>query len=152
LENILPVTRIDGIKYFSLQKDLRHRDDELLNANPYIVRLDKEINDFEDAAAILMSLDLVISSDTSIVNLAGALGRPVWVLLPFRSDWRWLLDRDETPWYPRARLFRQAKVSDWTTVVDDVCTALKHSVDHWSPVGRPDHWSVTLKMKKLNNE
>src|SRR5262249_4581681 len=89
LKNILPVTRIDGIEYFSLQKDLRPGDDELLNANPSIVRVDQEINDFEDTAAIIMSLDLVISSDTSIVNLAGALGRPVWVLLPFMPDWRW---------------------------------------------------------------
>jgi len=138
LENILPVARIDGIKYFSLQKDLRHGDDELLNANPDIVRIDKEIKDFEDTAAIIMSLDLVISSDTSIVNLAGALGRPVWVLLPFISDWRWLLDRDDSPWYPTARLFRQAKVNDWTTVVDDVCTALKQLVDHGScPVRAP---------------
>jgi hypothetical protein len=138
LKNILPVTRIDGIKYFSLQKDLRDGDDEFLNANPYIVRVDKEINDFEDTAAIIMSLDLVISSDTSIVNLAGALGRPVWVLLPFRSDWRWLLDRVDTPWYPTARLFRQANVSDWTTVVDDVRAALRQLADHrLSPVRAP---------------
>jgi len=130
LENILPVTRINGIKYFSLQKDLRDGDDELLNANPYIVRVDKQINDFEDTAAIITSLDLVISSDTSIVNLAGALGRPVWVLLAYISDWRWLLDRDDTPWYSTARLFRQAKVSDWTTVVDEVCTALKQLLDY----------------------
>src|SRR5262249_9754241 len=130
LENILPVTRIDGIKYFSLQKDLRDGDDELLNANPYIVRVDKDINDFADTAAIIMSLDLVISSDTSIVNLAGALGRPVWVLLPFRPDWRWLLDRDDTPWYLTARLFRQRDAGDWATVLDDVCTALKQLLDH----------------------
>ena len=77
LKNIFPVARIDGIEYFSLQKDLRDGDDQLLNANPRIVRVDKEINDFQDTAAIMMSLDLVISSDTSIVNLAGALGRPV---------------------------------------------------------------------------
>src|SRR5262249_49327695 len=126
----------DGAKYFSLQKDLRHGDDELLNANPYIVRLDKEINDFQDTAAIMMSLDLVISSDTSIVNLAGALGRPVWVLLPFIPDWRWLLDRNDTPWYPTARLFRQPNMGDWTTVLDDVCAALKQFVEHRSsPVG-----------------
>ena len=138
LENILPVTQIDGIKYFSLQKDLRDGDDELLNANPYIVRVDKEINDFEDTAAIITSLDLVISSDTAIVNLAAALGRPVWVLLPFRSDWRWLLDHDDTPWYPTARLFRQASIGDWTTVLNDVCTALKQLSDHWScPVRAP---------------
>jgi hypothetical protein len=132
LKNILAVTRIGGVKYFSLQKDLRHGDDELLNANPHIVRIDKDINDFEDTAAIVMSLDLVISSDTAIVNLAGALARPVWVLLPLVCDWRWLLDRDETLWYPTARLFRQANKGDWTTVLDDVCIALKRLVDGWS--------------------
>src|SRR6516225_8727031 len=132
LKNILPVTCVNGVEYFSLQKDLRHGDDELLNANPYIVRLDKEINDFEDTAAVMMSLDLVISSDTSIVNLAGALGRPVWVLLPFIPDWRWLLDRDDTPWYLTARLFRQVNAGDWTIVLDNVCAALRRSVDHRS--------------------
>ena len=70
------------------------------------MRLDEEINDFQDTAAIMMSLDLVISSDTSVVNLAGALGKPVWVLLPSNPDWRWLLDRYDSPWYPTARLFQ----------------------------------------------
>jgi len=65
-------------------------------------------------------LDLIISSDTSIVNLAGALGRPVWILLSFNSDWRWLLDRTDSPWYPTARLFRQDKSGDWASVVDKV--------------------------------
>jgi tetratricopeptide (TPR) repeat protein len=132
LKNILPATRIDGIEYFSLQKDLRHGDEELLNANPGIMRIDKEINDFADTAAIMMCLDLVISSDTSIVNLAGALGRPVWVLLPSMPDWRWLLERNDSPWYPTARLFRQAKAGDWKTVVNDVCAALKQLVDQRS--------------------
>ncbi len=132
LKNILPVTRIDGIEFFSLQKDLREGDDEVLNANPGIVRVDDEINDFRDTAAIMMGLDLVISSDTSVVNLVGALGRPVWVLLPFMADWRWLLDRRDTPWYPTARLFRQANAGDWTTVLNDVCAALRRLVDHRS--------------------
>jgi hypothetical protein len=136
LKNILPVTRIDGIEFFSLQKDLREGDDEVLNANPGIVRVDDEINDFRDTAAIVMGLDLLISSDTSVVNLAGALGRPVWVLLPFMADWRWLLDRNDTPWYPTARLFRQVNAGDWTTVLDNVCAALKQFVEHRSsPVG-----------------
>src|SRR5262249_14672338 len=127
--------------YFSLQKDLRHGDDELLNANPHIVRVDKEINDFEDTAAIVMSLDLVISSDTSIVNLAGALGRPVWVLLPLIPDWRWLFDRNDTPWYPTARLFRQASMGDWTAVLDAVRMALRPLVDQRShPVCDTNHW------------
>jgi tetratricopeptide (TPR) repeat protein len=132
LQNILPVTRIDGIEYFSLQKDLRKGDNEILNTNPHLVRIDEEINDFQDTAAIMMCLDLVISSDTSVVNLAGALGRPVWVLLPLVPDWRWLLDHNDTPWYPTARLFRQAKAGDWIRVVNDVCEALKQLVDHRS--------------------
>jgi len=73
-------------------------------------------------------LDLLISSDTSVVNLAGALGRPVWVLLSSMPDWRWLLDRNDSPWYPTARLFRQVNAGDWTTVLDDVCAALKQLV------------------------
>jgi predicted negative regulator of RcsB-dependent stress response len=129
LKNILPITSIAGANYYSLQKDLRHGDDEILNSTPQIVRLDKHISDFQDTAAIMMSLDLVISSDTSVVNLAGALGRPAWVLLSFMSDWRWLLDRNDTPWYPTARLFRQVNIGDWTTVMDDVCTALKQLLE-----------------------
>jgi hypothetical protein len=128
LKNILPITRIDGIEFFSLQKDLREGDDEVLNANPGIVRVNDEINDFRDTAAIMMGLDLVISSDTSVVNLAGALGRPVWVLLSSMPDWRWLLDRNDSPWYPTARLFRQVNLGDWTPVLDDVCAALKQLV------------------------
>jgi tetratricopeptide (TPR) repeat protein len=125
LQNILPVTRIDGIEFFSLQKDLREGDHEVLNANPSIIRIDEGITDFEDTAAIMMGLDLVISSDTSVVNLAGALGKPVWVLLSSMPDWRWLLDRNDSPWYPTARLFRQVNAGDWTTVLDDLCAALK---------------------------
>ena len=125
LKNIIPITRIEGVTYFSLQKDLRRGDDQILNELPQVIRLDKRINDFQDTAEIMMSLDLVISIDSSVVNLAGALGRPVWVLLPYVSDWRWLLDSGHTPWYPTARLFRQENRGDWATVIDDVCKALK---------------------------
>jgi hypothetical protein len=106
LKNILPILGVKGARFFSLQKDLRHGDKEILAVNSEIVRLDQEINDFEDTAAIMMSLDLVISSDTSIVNLAGALSRPTWVLLSFNPDWRWLLDRSDSPWYPTARFIQ----------------------------------------------
>src|SRR5262249_34692331 len=121
LKNILPILGVKGARYFSLQKDLRHGDKEILDVNSQIVRLDQEINDFQDTAAIMMSLDLVLSSDTSIVNLAGALSRPIWVLLSFNPDWRWLLDRSDSPWYPTARLFRQLSRGEWSTVMDDVC-------------------------------
>ena len=128
LKNILPILGVKGARFFSLQKDLRHGDQEILAVNSEIVRLDQEINDFEDTAAIMMSLDLVISSDTSIVNLAGALGRPIWVLLSFNPDWRWLLDRSDSPWYPTARLFRQIDTGEWSTVIDDVCVELEKLV------------------------
>jgi hypothetical protein len=83
-----------------------------------------EIDDFADTAAIIANLDLVISVDTAVAHLAGALGRPVWLLLPFVGEWRWLLDREDTPWYPTMRLFRQKAPGDWSGVVDRVVDAL----------------------------
>jgi tetratricopeptide (TPR) repeat protein len=80
--------------------------------------------DFADAAALIECLDLVITVDTSVAHLAGAMGKPVFVLLPFNSDWRWLLDRDESPWYPSARLFRQQRGESWADVVARVCLAV----------------------------
>jgi tetratricopeptide (TPR) repeat protein len=125
LQNILPLLAGDGVSYFCLQKDLREGDEVILDANPQIVRLDREISDFADTAAIMMSLDVIITSDTAVANLAGALGRKVWVLLPFIPDWRWSLDRDDTPWYPTATLFRQQKIGDWPAMVNRVSGELK---------------------------
>jgi ADP-heptose:LPS heptosyltransferase len=82
-----------------------------------MVSLSDEIRDFEDTAAILHLADLLISVDSSPVHLAGAMGRPVWVLLPFVPDWRWLLDRDDTPWYPGMRLLRQPERAAWAPVI-----------------------------------
>ncbi len=82
-----------------------------------LIRLSREIRDFEDTAAILMLADLLISVDSSPVHLAGALGRPAWVLLPFEAEWRWLSGREDTPWYPTHRLFRQRKPGDWPGVM-----------------------------------
>ena len=78
-----------------------------------------------DTAALIAELDLVITVDTSIAHLAGALGQPAWVLLPFAPDWRWLLDRDDSPWYPTLRLFRQSQPRDWTSVVTRLGDALQ---------------------------
>jgi hypothetical protein len=128
LKNILPATSVDGATFFGLQKDLRDGDQAMLKANPQIVHLGGEIKDFRDTAAIMSSLDLIISSDTSIVHLAGALGKPVWVLLPANPDWRWLLGRDDSPWYPTARLFRQTSDGDWRSVVDQVRAELRKAI------------------------
>jgi hypothetical protein len=82
--------------------------------------LEPHLKDFSDTAAILSNLDLLITMDTAIAHLAGALGTPVWVLLPFVADWRWMRDREDSPWYPAARLFRQTAAEDWQGVVGRV--------------------------------
>ena len=79
--------------------------------------------DFADAAALIDGLDLVITVDTSIAHLAGAMGKPVFIMLPFNSDWRWLLERSDSPWYPSARLFRQVRTESWSDVVSRVGAA-----------------------------
>lgn len=86
--------------------------------------LPRELTDFADTAALMSHLDLVISVDTSVAHLAGALGRPTWVLLPFAPDWRWMLERDDSPWYPTMRLFRQSRRRDWLPVLERVREAL----------------------------
>jgi ADP-heptose:LPS heptosyltransferase len=83
------------------------------------------LHDFTDTAAMLMELDLVIAVDTSVAHLAGALGRPVWTLLPFAPDWRWLLERDDSPWYPTMRLIRQPRLKDWDSVITTVREGLR---------------------------
>jgi len=82
------------------------------------------LNDFEDTAAVAALVDVVISVDTSVVHLAGAMGRPTWILVPFCPDWRWMLVRDDAPWYPTARLFRQPALGDWDSVIARVREAL----------------------------
>jgi tetratricopeptide (TPR) repeat protein len=105
--------------FISLQKDPRPADRAVL-AQTGIVDLTSHLTDFAETAALVSCLDLVISVDTSVVHLAGALGRPVWTLLPYAPDWRWLLDRDDSPWYPTMRLFRQTAARDWADVLDRV--------------------------------
>jgi ADP-heptose:LPS heptosyltransferase len=83
---------------------------------------------FMDTAAIMKNLDLVVTSDTSIAHLAGALGVPVWLALPFVPDWRWLLNRSDSPWYPTMRLFRQKKRGDWAGVIEEIRAALTERV------------------------
>src|SRR5262249_22157592 len=89
---------------------------ELLKARQDILRFDGELKDFAETAGLVSQLDLVISVDTSVAHLAGALGKPVWLLLPYVPDWRWLLDREDSPWYPTLRLFRQSRREDWGSV------------------------------------
>src|SRR5262249_26034987 len=115
LSSWLPVLDVP-ITFVSLQKDVRPDDAELLKARKDILRFGEELNDFAETAGLISQLDLVISVDTSVAHLAGALGKPAWLLLPFVPDWRWLLDRDDSPWYPTLRLFRQPQRDDWASV------------------------------------
>jgi tetratricopeptide (TPR) repeat protein len=105
--------------FVSLQKHPHETDKEVLRDLP-VIDLTDRIDDFADTAALVRCLDLVVTIDTSVAHLAGALGCRVWILLPYISDWRWLLDRDDSPWYPTARLFRQSEACDYGEVLDRV--------------------------------
>jgi tetratricopeptide (TPR) repeat protein len=109
-----------GASFISIQRDLRPEDAAALAAETRVTHVGGELEDFADTAAVLALCDLVIAVDTAPVHLAGAMGRPVWVLLPFAPDWRWTLQGETTPWYPTARLFRQQKLEDWDGVISRV--------------------------------
>jgi tetratricopeptide (TPR) repeat protein len=124
LTSMLPL--LDGIDatFVSLQRDVRSADMDLLRGRSDILHFGDEVTNFADTAALIANMDLIVSVDTSIAHLAGALAKPVWVLLPYIPDWRWLLDRDDTPWYPAARLYRQDETRRWDRVIARVHTAL----------------------------
>ncbi|MDR0779202.1 MAG: tetratricopeptide repeat protein, partial [Pseudomonadales bacterium] len=123
LERLAPLFNIPGLTFVSLQVEYNEQDLPALARLP-IERLDAALTDFGDTAAAIACCDLVISVDTSIPHLVGALGKPLWLLLPYIVDWRWLLERSDSPWYPTARLFRQSSRGDWDSVITDVATAL----------------------------
>jgi len=119
LDQFSELFNVAGIKFFSLQKGpLAIPLDILTDLNPHI-------EDFADTAAAIQELDLVISVDTAVAHLAGALGKPVWTLIPFVPDWRWMLNREDSPWYPTMRLFRQPAPGDWASVIKRVSEELK---------------------------
>jgi Tfp pilus assembly protein PilF len=123
LRRLLPLLRMPGIRFVSLQHELRAGDAQLLDpAN--VLRVGEQVANFADTAAVVACLDVVITVDTAIAHLAGALGKPTWVLLPFSPDWRWFVDRADSPFYPTARLFRQPAADDWESVVAQVGDAL----------------------------
>jgi hypothetical protein len=108
-----------GCDYTSLQKELRPGDAAAFETSG-IAHFGSELLDMDDTAALCACMDLVIAVDTSVAHLAGALGLPVWVLLPHMPDWRWLLDRNDSPWYPSARLYRQQRAGDWSAPLAQV--------------------------------
>ena len=113
-----------GIEFYSLQKDDRSKELTQLPPNLRVDDLAPLLRDFGDTALLVDRLDLVISVDTALVHLAGAMGKPVWVLLSHLPDWRWAPERETTPWYPTMRLFRQAQAGDWSSVMQPVAERL----------------------------
>jgi FkbM family methyltransferase len=128
LEALRSLWQLQGIRYFSLQKPLRPGELEQFPTQTTLVNLGPDLVDFADTAAVIAQLDLVVCVDTAIAHLAGALGKPVWLLLPQIGDFRWLKARDDSPWYPTMRLFRQQKIGQWDEVVERVKVALQEAV------------------------
>ncbi len=118
-----------GVQFYSFNRDFKPGDAELLPRYP-IKDLSPQLTDFAASARLIGQMDLVITCDTATAHLAGGLGKNVWILLPFAPDWRWLIDRNDSPWYPTARLFRQPKPEDWQSVVAAVKTELKMHRSH----------------------
>jgi predicted O-linked N-acetylglucosamine transferase (SPINDLY family) len=117
LHKLLPLLTPD-YQFISLQKELHDTDRALLAQQPLLQHYGEQINDFTDTAALSELMDVVISVDTSVAHLAAAMGKPTWILLPYSPDWRWLIDRCDSPWYPTVRLFRQSQRGDWQGVIE----------------------------------
>jgi len=122
LAAIAPLCSIPGVHFYSLQKG--EGAEELKHTPLPINDMTEDLHDFADTAALIANLDLVITVDTSVAHLSGAMGKPTWLLQTYMPDWRWMLDRDDSPWYPTIRLFRQAKPGDWAGVIDKASQAL----------------------------
>ena len=118
LEFFKPIA--DQASLFLIQKDLRKGDQDFLRTHPGIKFLGEEIKSFNDSASIIQAMDLVITVDTSLAHLSGALGKSTLILLPWNPDWRWLLERQDSPWYPTAKIFRQPHSGRWEAVIEDI--------------------------------
>ena len=131
-DQLAAVLQVQGCEFYSLQKG----DDAVAqlhdSALPHgVVDWSAEFHDFSDTAALIANLDLIITVDTAVAHLAGALGKPVWLLNRYNTCWRWLLDREDSPWYPTARLFRQDATREWAPVIARVAAALQDYVSHF---------------------
>ena len=125
LELFEQLAQLPNITLYSLQKGA-HSSFEASFLHPFGSELDTDHGRFMDTAALIQNLDLVITVDTSIAHLAGALGKPTWVILPFKADWRWMTNQDDTPWYPSMKLFRKEKEAGWELVIEKIGNELEH--------------------------
>ena len=127
LEILAPLWRVAGVTFISLQKGAGEDEAAHPPLGLQLLDLGHQLDDFADTAALVINLDLIISVDTAVAHLAGALGKPCWILLPdYKTDWRWLTARPDSPWYPQSmRLFRQPCTADWSSVISEVAGALE---------------------------
>jgi hypothetical protein len=124
LARLAPLGRVPGVRLVSLQKGDAAAEAKAPPSGMELIDRTEELKDFADTAALIANLDLVISVDTAVAHLAGAMGKPVWTLLPFVAEWRWLQEREDSPWYPSMRLFRQSSLGDWDSVITRATDAL----------------------------
>jgi tetratricopeptide (TPR) repeat protein len=117
LARLAPLFALEQVSFLSVQRELSDADAAALAGIPRITAVGAELRDFDDTAAVLALADLVVAVDTAVAHLAGAMGRPTWILLPFSPDWRWMLGREDSAWYPTARLYRQPAPGDWDSVI-----------------------------------
>lgn len=130
LKNFASLGEIDGVQLYGLQKGLAAGQMDEYAEMVSIINISKYFNDFTDTAAVIENLDLVISVDTSVLHLSGAMGQSTWALLPFAPEWRWMLNRSDSPWYPTMKLFRQSNWNDWDSVFRSVTEELKMMVSN----------------------
>jgi Flp pilus assembly protein TadD len=124
LDQFAPLAAAQTARFFSVQKGAASEQARTPPAGMEIADFTSDLHTFADTAAMLANLDLIVTVDTAVAHVAGAIGRPVWILIPFRPDWRWMVDRDDSPWYPSMRIFRQKTRGDWADVIDRVKNAL----------------------------
>lgn len=128
LEMFSSFAQLDGITFYSLQKGAPAKQSENPPIGMRLIDYTNDFKDFSDTAAFIQNLDLVITVDTAVAHLSGALGKPVWTLLPFVPDWRWFLEREDSPWYPTMRLFRQPSLGDWKSVIEMILKELGRKI------------------------
>ncbi|PZV18107.1 MAG: hypothetical protein DCF22_02360 [Leptolyngbya sp.] len=148
LSHFLSLLEVPGIALYSLQKEQPATDLALLHNTPRLQDLQDQLTDFADTACAIAQLDLIITVDTAVAHLAGALGKPTWTLLPHIADWRWLTDRDDNPWYPTMRLFRQNQPADWDGVMQQVRQAL---MANGEPIGNDELRSRSVSVGDMTN-
>ncbi len=131
LADLVPLLELSHLQFVSLQREPTEADETILRAHPQILHIGASLGDFDTTAAAISLLDLVICVDTAVAHLAGALGKPLWLLLPRVADFRWMCERLDSPWYPTARLYRQSAPRGWNDVVSAVAG---HLAERFAPI------------------